>query len=91
VLLKKYLEYVYQCSHSKLDWNAQLMEKARFGSLYSFCDEMEGQNPVRLLMQKPQIIQGSTSMKELFGLRPFYLGELGYEVSYEFRDVRQKI
>ena len=91
VLLKKYLEYVYQCSHSQLDWNAQMMEKARFGSLYSFCDEMEGQNPVRLLMQKPQIIQGSTSMKELFGLRPFYLGELGYEVSYEFRHVRQKI
>ncbi|HPI11123.1 MAG TPA: AAA domain-containing protein [Catalimonadaceae bacterium] len=91
VLLKKYLEYVYQCSQSQEAWNAQLLERERFGSLYTFCDEMQGRNPVSLVMQKPQIIQSSQSMKELFGLRPFYLGKLGYEVSYEFRHIRQKL
>lgn len=90
VLLKKYLEYVYQCSQSQQAWNAQLMDETQYGSLFSFCDEIEGQNPVRLLMQKPQIIQAASSMKELFGLRPFYLGKLGYKVSYQLRDVRQK-
>jgi hypothetical protein len=90
VLLKKYLEYVYQCHHSQQEWNVQLMSNARFGSLYSFCDEINGEDPVRLLMQKPQIIKAAKSMKELFGLRPFYLGHLGYRLSYEFRHIRPK-